>query len=387
MPDRTKEPDSTPAASASRGANWALVLFCGLFLLLFAILYFVLPDESFSELENSALQTRPQLSFSSLNEPSFSEELENFYTDQLPLRYSWLSLKAGAELALGRQENNGVFLGRENYLIKRQEYADLSDLERNLEAAGSIIKTAETSDIPAVLAVAPRAEDILSDLLPEWYDSSYADVPWDLVRSSGLPQADLLRPLKRAPDPSALWFRTDHHWSTAGAYVAYCEIATSLGFEPAPENLFSPVSVTDSFTGTSYGTSGMYWLPGESLTLYRYAGDDRFLVTLDGKEQSGFYDWSALTKRNAYEIFFGGNYARISITDPDRERPTLLVIKDSFANSVLPFLAIDYDLEVVDPRYFRGSLDSLLQDTAPCGILILVGLDSLSTMPLLTKLP
>ena len=124
MSEKTVESDVPSRGPVSRGANMALVVICGLFLLLFAALYFILPDESFSELENSALQTRPQISLASLNDVSFSEDLEDFYADQLPLRYAWLSLKAGTELALGRQENNGVFLCRNDYQIKRLEYSD-----------------------------------------------------------------------------------------------------------------------------------------------------------------------------------------------------------------------------------------------------------------------
>lgn len=387
MPDKIQEPDRPQAGSPARGANTALVIVCGLFLLLFGVLYFALPDESFSELENSALQTRPQMSLAALNAPSFSEDLEDFYTDQLPLRYTWLSVKAGVELALGRQENNGVFLARGNYLIKRQEYSDLSDLKGNLAAAEAILSAGESASIPSVFAVAPRAEDILNGSLPEWYDPSYANAPWDLIRASDIPFVDLKETLQDDPDPGSFWYRTDHHWSTAGAYAAYREIAAALGIPAASEDLFTKTVVTDSFTGTSYGSSGMYWLSGETLSLYRFEGDERFVVSLDGKEQSGFYNWDALSHRNAYEVFFGGNYARVSVRDPEQTRPSLLVIKDSFANSVIPFLSVDFDLEIVDPRYYRGSLKTLLEECEPDGILILMGMDSLSTMPLLTKLP
>jgi hypothetical protein len=88
--------------------------------------------------------------------------------------------------------------------------------------------------------------------------------------------------------------------------------------------------------------------------LYRHRADNSFAVTdlENNTELGGIYDLDELSGVDPYRVFLGGNYAHISVEHKnEKRRPRMLIIKDSFANSLIPFLTHHYDLEIVDPRY------------------------------------
>ena len=69
-----------------------------------------------------------------------------------------------------------------------------------------------------------------------------------------------------------------------------------------------------------------------------------------------------LETRDKYALFFGGNHAQIKISTPTETDNTLLVLKDSYANSFIPFLAQHYrKIIMIDPRYYFGDLEQLMQ--------------------------
>jgi hypothetical protein len=126
---------------------------------------------------------------------------------------------------------------------------------------------------------------------------------------------------------------------------------------------------------------------GESITLLRYEGDETFTTEIieGGKTVrtlSGFYDFDALDTHDEYNVFLGGTNTLIRVTDPTRENaPTLLLLKDSFSQSIAPFLARHFDLLLVDPRTYdirsSGSLLSLAEQENADHVLLLYGIDTL----------
>ena len=381
-----KQNNETGEKSQTRIPDLVLVIGLSAFVVTIALLYFILPSHSFSSLENRALQTRPTPRFNEVVSGTVSTELDQFYTDQMPFRTFWLSEKAFLELSCGREENGKVILGLDGRLIKRIEYPDLSDLSQNLDSLSAMSDTIKDKGIPVQTVIVPRTIDETRSYLPAWFDPSYCDEPWALLETSGFSFIDLRDVLTETSTPG-LWYLTDHHWTTDGAYEAYAALGSTLGYTPFPKDDFLRVVATDSFKGTSYAASGMYWRPGEEISLFRYDNDETFEVNIDGKPSSlkGFYDFSAPDRGQGYEIFLGGNFARMTIHDPNEAKPTLLLFKDSFANALIPFLSRHYDLVVIDPRYFRGSYTGLLEEFSPALILNLYGLDTLANPALLPK--
>lgn len=387
-------------APRTRRGDIILIALCALFILVFAVGIYCIPHRSFSEVENSSLQTFPRVSSSEkfldrIWDGRFMAELKDFYTDQFPLRDSLVAAKAKAELLLGKGENNHILPGKDGYLIKRIEYSDaqLAQLEENL-AAVTTFRTAV--DLPVAFAVAPRAMDVLDRYFPALYDNRRGEAVWSLIDAYAAeqPLLSLRAPLRsHANAGEAVWYRTDHHWTTLGAYYAYVELGKLCGYTPASLDSFTVETASTEFLGTTYSASGFYDTPAETMEFYRWAGDEACTLEVMGGDKiissfSGFYDRSYLEKKDKYAAFLSSNNGHIRVRDTQNtDKRTMLLIKDSFAHSLVPFLAQHYDLEILDLRYYRSTTASFLAEHKVDTVLILCGLDSLATSNLLAGLP
>lgn len=368
-------------------ADRLTVAVAALLIAAFALALPILPKQDFSVKERRALAPFPKLRIESLSDGSFFSSLSTFYNDHFPLREHFTALKATAERALGKEENNGILFGKDGYLIARGEYEELSVATRNLAAMGSLTANA---NCPITVSILPRAVDVLTAYLPQGYDRTRTQEISTLIHEM-LPQnVDLTNMLCETADRGeSVFYRTDHHWTTEGAYQAYVALAPSLGIEPYTVGHFTPVIATDRFLGTSFARSGLASTESDRITLYRYEGDDRYTVTNGetGNESHSLYDWDATGGDDPYEIFLGGNEARLWIQDESHpEKPTLLLYKDSFANALVPFLALHFQLVLVDPRYEQAGAATILEEIQPDRVLILFGADTLATTPALTRL-
>ncbi len=363
-----------------------LIVICAAIVLGFGVSIYILPQSEFSAEENRTLQTLPNFSWSSIKSGAFTRRISNFYADQFPYRNSFVGAKALVELGLIKCENNGVLLGKNGYLIKRLEYSDYNYLKKNLE---SVYDFSKNIGIPTVFAIAPRAIDVMKSQLPIQYDTQRADYVWNIVDSSDVDYigfSDILTEYERIG--KKIWYRTDHHWTTLGAYYSYAELSKSLGYSPVQISKFKIETVSDSFLGTTYSASGIKGIAPDTIDFFRYEGDENFVIKdSQGNNSNGFYTFSYLDEKDKYAAFLGGNSDYIKIYKPQAEdRERLLIIKDSFANSVIPFLANHYDIDVVDLRFYNGSVYDLANEIQADKILILYGIDSLATSDTLTLL-
>ena len=360
--------------------NVLLILLSSLLILSLGISLFLSPVQVFSEAENRVLAGFPEWRVNSLLDGSFSQKFSKFCADQFPLRSFLVALSAYSDLAMGRGEHNGILFGDGGFLIPRGDENDLSVLSENLDSIASLSSHSQT---PVSLFFVPRHADVLTDLLP---DGAIGESTREVAKTLSSFPLPTLFPIERWQGRAEYYYKTDHHLSAKGAYAAYLLLSDALGFSPKEETYFEPLTVSDSFLGTSYSTAGGVSFSSDSVTLYRYEQDDRFLVCYEGSAEpsSGFYHWDALEKKDKYSIFLGGNYARLTVSDPTADpKPRLLLIKDSYANALIPFLAIHYDLTVLDPRYrLMGMTENLLDYDR---VLILYGLDTLAKDPSLQR--
>ena len=101
-------------------ANLLTVLLFVIPLALGLILFAALPDKDFSEEENRSLQAFPTLTWKSLSEGKFGQQMNEYFADQFPARDALVGIKGVAELAMGKGENNGVLLGKGSGKTKKQ---------------------------------------------------------------------------------------------------------------------------------------------------------------------------------------------------------------------------------------------------------------------------
>ena len=345
-----------------------LILLCSILILSLSLGLLILPRRSFSETENRGLAGFPTPTVSALLSGDWARGFSDFCSDQLPGRAAFLSLCTLTEQLLGKGEQNGVLFGKEGYLIPRGEVDDPSLLEANLEAISSLTH-------PLVALAVPRHVDVLIEQYPSGFSPSKAQAVSDAIGASAL-----LFPTEAFQGKAEYYYKTDHHLTTEGAYAVYRLLGESLGYTPMGEDFFEVEVISNRFFGTSHAKAARLLQAPDSVTLYRYEGDSRFTVSVDnGETWAGFYRTDALKGRDHYEIFLGGNYASLCVTDSriDGKKPRLLLIKDSFANALIPFLAIHFDLVVLDPRYRGASLPADLGEFDR--ILLLFGADTLAT--------
>ena len=379
------------ASQHSKLADRILLISMSLIILIFGLLIFILPHKTFSEDENRSLAAFPEFSFKSLIDGSFTADIGTFYADQFPARRAFVQFKGIAELSQLKMQNNSVIPGKDSTLVKRQEYTDYSNVHANMKAIADLRAALAEDNIPVTVAIAPRSVDVLAHTLHPLYGDSRSSVIWDVLGEYET-DATVLRDkmTELAQKGEYVWYKTDHHWTTYGAYTAYTMLGEKLGYTPIAQDKFTVTTVSEEFYGTTYSSSGMYSTPPDSMQYYRFDGDESYVVenVLTGEILNGFYDTTYLDAKDKYSSFTGENKAHVRIYDTAAtdKKPTLIVVKDSFANSVCPFLAIHFDLEVIDLRSYVGSVASLARDTDAVGVLILTGADNLAISDNMTLL-
>ena len=365
---------------------------------------FIMPDAEFSEQENRYLQQFPKIQsnysgniferiaagkfLDRLVDGDFTAEMADYYSDQFPMRDMFVGIKGIAESALLKQENNGVVIGSDGYIISRTDYPDMGTVKKNPDAITAFASDISGMGIPFTAAIAGRSVDVLGDKLPPLFPHYRTDNVWNGFESmiadapmNYLSLRDKLTDLNASGDTPQLYYRTDHHWTSWGAYYAYRELAATMGFEPLPESALTAELVSDEFYGTTWSSAGLKWIKPDEMHFLRYDGDTEYTTTIEdtGVSFAGFYDREFLTKKDKYSAFISGNNAVVRVTKNGAEnREKLFVIKDSFAHSVVPFLAYNYDLVIIDPRYYKLSAVKLAADEAVDGVLLLCNMASMS---------
>lgn len=358
----------------------SLVLLCTVFVLFCGIYVLARPAKLYSADERRALAQKPSISVKALKSGEFFDGLTDLFCDQFPARRALTTVKAVSELSMGKRENNDVIFAADQYLITSPKYERLSLYEKNLAALSEFCADRCAEGASTHVFFAPRAADVLSTKLPAKYPSDELSDIWHTAHSA-LPDlitaTDTIR--EKASKGEYVWFRTDHHWTHLGAYECYVSLANALKYTPHPLDYWEIEDASNDFLGTVYAKSGAYTTVRDSI--YLPTSDTAFIVTYhtDKKETSALYACEKLLDSDKYSVYLGGNFDHISISATGEDRPRLTIIKDSFANSVIPYLAEHFDLEIYDLRCFKGSINGELTASAAEDVLILYGIDTAIT--------
>ncbi|PWM24287.1 MAG: hypothetical protein DBX44_04625 [Oscillospiraceae bacterium] len=351
-----------------------------LFLFGFSIVNFLTPDKVFSEMENKYLAQCPTLTWSGLldsSEKGFAQRFEKYVNEQFPLRDGWISLKSRAESALGKIENNGIVYGADDYLFDKYKSYDTQRLERNLSL---LERFAEAHpELPRTLMVIPASYNILSDKLPRGLGNldqlAEIDTLYQRMQRSGYVTVDVASALSQHAQEE-IYYRTDHHWTTDGAWYGYQAFLQGQGRTAiVPDQALR--RSTEGFWGTYFSKSKKYDAVADTLVWYDLPVDS---VTIDGKAVDGMYDFSQLEKRDRYAMFLYANNGVTIIENSAAEPGSILVIKDSYANCFVPFLTQSYSkVVVVDLRSMPTGLAQLIEDEGIEQLLVLYSFENLAS--------
>ncbi len=372
-------------------------LFC-LFTFGFGIALILSPSRDFSDQENRFLAQFKAPTLDTLRSGKFMESFEDYVTDQFPLRDQWIQLKAYSERALGKQENNKVYFGGDGALFAQFTAPTREELEQK---AGYVNKLGANLDVPVYFSLVPDKSFVLASLLPpnapNVDDGSTIEKAQGLC-GDGVTFVDLRTMLTEERDA---FYRTDHHWTTMGARLAFQRLMSGMDLARpiAAEDLnglsyqgLSYTQVSDSFYGTTYSSSGAAWVEPDSIYTVIPEGGTRGRTTVDRYPEGvaipgGLYYPEKLEVKDKYAYFLGGNQPLCVIKNPDAENGRLLVIRDSYADCLAPFLSEAFqEVHLFDLRYNNTSLKKYVADNGIDQVLVLYSAANFSTDQNLFKL-
>ncbi len=340
----------------TKHASMIQILIFSTFIAVFFLLFLFMPDRGFSERENRELTQAPAFSLDALFSKKFPTKFEAYSTDQFPFRDSWTTLKARCELGIGKMENKGVFLCADETLIEAYESPEQAQLDENIAA---VRRFAEGAEIPVYFGLIPGRAEINAPLLPKNApNASETAIINYAYENSGAKTIDITSAL-RAHANEYIFYRTDHHWTSLGAYYGYDALMSAMGHSPTPLSTFDPQTVSDSFYGTVYSKSGMSWIKPDSIEILApQAADTQVINYLTGEAVEGaLYDYTFLDKKDKYAMFMGGNTSLVKLITGKKDAPKLLILRDSYMDALLPFLQENYsEIDVMDLRYYRTQL-------------------------------
>ena len=352
-------------------------------LLLMPIVLALVPDKKYSSAEKRNLTQLPKLSVSSLADTSYMDSFEDYMADQFPLRTAWMTLKTGMDRLLGKYESQGVYIGKNNTLMERFDTPDAENERLTQEAICDF--AARYPDIPAYFVLVPNQISIQTDLIPKEAPRAdqfaYMDEMFQAVGNS-IHAIDLRMLFQQNADTVQLYYKTDHHWTTDAAFIAYKELASVMDLT-VDDDAWSSAVVCNSFKGSLASKSG-FWIPAKDLDVikvYQSTSQPDYLVTY-GETQTksaSCYQMEYLNSDDPYQIFFGGNHTEVTIETTADTNRKLLVFKDSYANCFLPFLFNEFKyITVIDPRYYYEDIDTLMLMNSYTDILYLYNANTLA---------
>ena len=351
--------------------NWILILLFVGVIFGFTGWTLVSGKKDFSERENRSLAQMPSPSFKTVIDGSFEKDYESYLSDQFVERDTWIGLKTETERALGKQEINGVYFAEDGYLIEAHEGSfTSSQASANITLLQSFLEKYQEqfSGNHLSVMIVPNAVDILDYKLPFYAPDAGEEEYLSRIKEI-VPEGawfDAGRVLRRHPDQQ-MFYKTDHHWTTLGAYYVYQAWAKSRGLSPLSLSAYTRDAMTTAFRGTIESKVGgktdadaiERFVPKEEPQNYAYQ-----LIYNQGSETSDdLYHTEVLDTKDKYAVFFGGNQPVIQAKVENSSSRKLLIIKDSYANCFAPFAFHEFSqVDMVDIRYFNSSLEEFIQN-------------------------
>ena len=351
--------------------------------ILFTVIDIINSPNEFSELENRKLSQMPILSLKSYIDTSFSSDYEKYINDQFFLRDNWIDLKSRIEYLLGKRENNDIIFGKENYLFKKFTTFNDEMLKNNLN---SIITFTNNYNKEVDFFIIPNSYAVYDELTPRYLPlvdqlslinsiNSYLS----LKSNDHINTINVAEELLKNKD-DYIYYKTDHHWTSYGAYLAYLTYMDYLGLEIVDINNLEKITI-NNFLGTYYNRSKYFKADSDFITYYNILG---LHIEIDGKEQLSLMDLDKFKGSDKYSAFLWGNNGLTKVINEniseERKGSSILIFKDSYANSFIQFLSYNYEIiDIIDLRYFKESIRNFMKDKDYNEILIMYSFNNLSS--------
>lgn len=346
-----------------------IVLFCA-FLTAMLLGYLFLPKQEFSEREKRYLAEAPKAVWADIASGDWGEEAETYMADHIPGRDFFVGLNAYFDLYTGRQAGKDIRVVGDA-LVEAPLELDTGAVLKNMYVINAF---AETVGQTVDFAIVPSAGWVREGRSANYLDDAIIRGIYGNAEENVNP-VDMLSTFENAPH---LYYKTDHHWTSAGAYAGYRAYMTAIGREYRPAEDFTVETIED-FRGSTYSRSALWLTPGETLELWTGSED---LTVTNGESQEvheGVFYRERLEEADMYTVFLDGNHSIVRIQNPEKEGK-LLVIRDSYSNSLGCFIAESYgEVVLVDLRYYVNSVSELVASEGFDDILVLYSIGNFLT--------
>ena len=344
------------------------------------IFHFLSADLEYSESENRVLAKLPELTWTTIADGSFMADFESYLADQFPMRDTLISIKTTCDRILGKNKENGIYIGEKGFLFDSQTEFSKEKVKEMTDAISSFIKKSKIEN--KVVCIAPNSSYVYSDYFPEFLDMpSQKDMLEEISAqlSDSVKVIDTCKVMKRtAKDNDNLYYRTDHHWTTLGAYEIFKSLSKVWGLNS--ENIaYDFFTVSTSFEGTLGSKAGVHEATDEIIVCVPQKSEGTYVVNFEkaGVKSGSFFFKDKLEQKNQYEVFLGGNYDKITITTMADNEKSLLLIKDSYANCFVPMLTPYFSkIVMIDPRYLTDSLSAIVSENSFTHLLFLYNMNT-----------
>ena len=351
--------------------NKIITSFFCLLLAVSALIGLLMPDRYYSEREKRTLTQKPKFTVANFISGEFSDELEKYLTDQVPLRDGWVTMKTYMELAIGKRESVGVYICKDKYLMDKFTSYSKKQLVANAAALVDLQEKLAAEGISMNTILVPMAAQVLTDKLPAYAPVADYAVILQVLTDAGVNTTDVLSALV-AHSSENIYYRTDHHWTSLGAYYAYC---AWRGIEPNVDEWTQEV-LCDDFYGTTWNKVPLPTVPAEEITAW-YKHINRSVSYNNGQyETDSIYERKYLSGSDQYAVFLNSNQAQ-TVIEGSGKSGKLLLIKDSYGNTFSQFPVEDYaEVHVLDLRFFKGDVTEYAKENGITDTLVLYGTQS-----------
>ncbi len=366
-----------------------MIMFC---IILFGLFFINLatPDKAVSEMENKTLQQLPTIDFSKVTSANAITTLNNYFSDysdyakdQITGRDALIAAYSFVETTVFQKTDIGqIYLGDEDMMFTKTVELLSSEETTYPNNVDALVALGEAYPDLVSAIIAPTSALIYADNVPDNAPMLDMDAMIDEVvaagEAAGVNMVDVRDTLTEHQD-EYIYYRTDHHWTTLGAYYAYEAYCESLGLTPFDTSEYNAVEVTD-FYGTHYSKARTWDAVADTLTYYEL--DNPLTIyniyganTVEISEVTSIYNYDSFDAYDKYAAFMQGNPSYSSLAG-DGEG-SILVLKDSYANCFMPYLIANYaQIDIIDYRFYAYGLDTLIEANGYEQILVLYNIES-----------
>ncbi len=334
-----------------------------------AVLSIIVPDRLYSENEKRVLAKFPDVTAERILSGKFSDEIETYLSDQFPGRDLMVTIKTIKEYALGSRNSGGVYFAKDGYLIEQHDSFSDKSIAARIQYLQGVKAITDSLGIKLRVMLVPTAGEILKSKLPVFATTADQMEVVDKVRSAGFDVVDVEDILREHAD-EYIFYKTDHHWTSLGAYYGYAAYMEAVGRKAHDISEYTKETLSSDFRGTTYNKVNFPFAPYDTIEAYYISDNHRVYYNESEEFDETMYTRSYLKSADKYAVFLNSNQASTKICGSGNGR--ILIIKDSYANSFAQFMPEDYEeVHMIDPRFFTGDLQEYIGKNRITEVLIL----------------